>query len=90
MLFQLNNFEGVELGSDSELKWVCHLLRLSEDWLREAVTMKVTVSIDPTLCGHIMYTELEICDRSGCDALLTNFSTKYFHYAMLVVSKQKY
>jgi len=30
-------------GSDAETKWVCHLLQLDEDWLREALTKKVTV-----------------------------------------------
>ncbi len=36
--------EGVEMGSESELKWVSQLLQLSEDWCRQALTMKVTVS----------------------------------------------
>ena len=39
--FQL---EGVEMGSESEIKWISQLLQLSEDWLKQALTMKVTVS----------------------------------------------
>ena len=35
--------EGVEMGSESELRWVSQLLQLSEDWLNQALTMKVTV-----------------------------------------------
>ncbi|ELU02236.1 hypothetical protein CAPTEDRAFT_227847 [Capitella teleta] len=33
--------EGVEVGSDAEIKWISHLLHLSEKWLKEALTMKV-------------------------------------------------
>ena len=33
------------MGSESELKWVSQLLQLSEDWLKQALTMKVTVSL---------------------------------------------
>lgn len=34
----------VLLGSDAEIKWISHLLQLSEDWLKQALTTKVTVS----------------------------------------------
>lgn len=33
------------LGSDAEIKWISHLLQLSEDWLKQALTTKVTVCI---------------------------------------------
>ena len=36
--------EGAALSSKAEVKWVSHLLDLSEAWLEEAITMKVTVS----------------------------------------------
>nr|XP_034311051.1 unconventional myosin-XV isoform X10 [Crassostrea gigas] len=32
----------VLLGSDAEIKWISHLLQLSEDWLKQALTTKVT------------------------------------------------
>ncbi|XP_056017857.1 unconventional myosin-XV-like isoform X8 [Ostrea edulis] len=32
----------VVLGSDAEIKWISHLLQLSEDWLKQALTTKVT------------------------------------------------
>ena len=35
----------VLLGNDAEIKWISHLLQLSEDWLKQALTSKVTVSI---------------------------------------------
>jgi myosin-15 len=34
----------VELGGDAELKWISHLLGLQADWLKQALTSKVTVS----------------------------------------------
>ncbi|GFO23507.1 unconventional myosin-xv, partial [Plakobranchus ocellatus] len=39
---QENNHDRAELGSDAEIKWVAHLLDLSEDWLKQALTSKVT------------------------------------------------
>ena len=42
--FQEGNADRVELGSDAEIRWICHLLQLSEDWLKQALTSKVTVS----------------------------------------------
>ncbi|OWF46490.1 unconventional myosin-XV-like isoform X2 [Mizuhopecten yessoensis] len=37
-----NGPDTVLLGSDAELKWMSHLLQLSEDWLKQALTTKVT------------------------------------------------
>ena len=42
--YQENNHDRAMLGSDAEIKWVAHLLDLSEDWLKQALTSKVTVS----------------------------------------------
>ena len=42
-LFQIDNHDTVEMGSDAEIKWISHLLELSEDWLKQALTQKVTV-----------------------------------------------
>lgn len=39
---QVDNHDTVEMGSDAEVKWISHLLELSEDWLRQALTQKVT------------------------------------------------
>lgn len=35
--------EGVEIGSDAEIRWTGHLLRLDVDGIREALTTKTTV-----------------------------------------------
>lgn len=45
MLFQEDNHETAILGSEAEIKWVSHLLMLSDEWLKQALTSKVTVSI---------------------------------------------
>lgn len=37
-----DDHDTVELGSDAEIRWVSHLLQLSEDWLKQALTSKVT------------------------------------------------
>ncbi|KAL8573674.1 hypothetical protein ACOMHN_007227 [Nucella lapillus] len=39
---QEDSHDRVELGSDAEIRWVSHLLQLSEEWLKQAVTSKVT------------------------------------------------
>ncbi|XP_076459661.1 unconventional myosin-XV-like isoform X2 [Babylonia areolata] len=39
---QENNHDKVELGSDAEIRWVSHLLQLSEEWLKQAVLSKIT------------------------------------------------
>lgn len=36
--------EGVEIGSDAEIRWTGHLLRLDVDGIKEALTTKTTVS----------------------------------------------
>ena len=36
--------EGVEIGSDTEVKWTAHLLQLDFDGIRRAITVKTTVS----------------------------------------------
>ncbi|KAK2177934.1 hypothetical protein NP493_569g01006 [Ridgeia piscesae] len=41
--------EGVEVSSVAEMKWVAYLLELSEDSLKEAFTMKVTVRLSRPL-----------------------------------------
>ena len=33
------------MGGDAEVKWISHLLDLSDDWLKQALTQKVTVSV---------------------------------------------
>lgn len=40
---QIDNHDTVEMGSDAEVKWISHLLELSQDWLKQALTQKVTV-----------------------------------------------
>lgn len=39
---QVDNHDTVEMGSTAEVKWISHLLELSEDWLKQALTQKVT------------------------------------------------
>lgn len=41
-----NHHDTVEIGSDSEIKWVSHLLGLSEHSLRQKLTHKVTEARD--------------------------------------------
>lgn len=36
--------EGVEIGSDAEIRWTGHLLQLSVDGIKQALTTKTTVS----------------------------------------------
>ncbi|XP_060553902.1 unconventional myosin-XV-like isoform X5 [Ruditapes philippinarum] len=38
----VDNHDTVEMGSTAEVKWISHLLELSEDWLKQALTQKVT------------------------------------------------
>ncbi|KAH9489186.1 Unconventional myosin-XV, partial [Bulinus truncatus] len=38
----VNNHDTVELGSDAEIKWVSYMLELSDEWLKQALTSKVT------------------------------------------------
>ena len=45
-VFQVENHDTVEMGGTAEVKWISHLLDLSPDWLKQALTQKVTVS-DP-------------------------------------------
>lgn len=40
-----SSHDTVLLGNDAEIKWISHLLQLSEDWLKQALTSKVTVSL---------------------------------------------
>lgn len=35
--------EGVEIGSDAEIRWTGHLLRLDPDGIKQALTTKTTV-----------------------------------------------
>lgn len=35
--------EGVEIGSDAEIRWTGHLLQLSVDGIKQALTTKTTV-----------------------------------------------
>ena len=44
LCLQEDSHDTVQLGSDAEIRWVSHLLQLSEEWLKQAVTSKVTVS----------------------------------------------
>lgn len=37
--------EGVEIGSDAEIRWTGHLLRLDVDGIKEALTTKTTVCV---------------------------------------------
>lgn len=34
--------EGVELGSDAEVKWAAHLLQISDEYLHKTLTTRVT------------------------------------------------
>lgn len=34
--------EGVELGSDAEVKWTAHLLQISDEYLHKVLTTRVT------------------------------------------------
>ena len=43
-VFQVENHDTVEMGGTAEVKWISHLLDLSPDWLKQALTQKVTVS----------------------------------------------
>lgn len=43
--FQEQNHDTAQLGSDAEIKWISHLLELSDEWLKQALTNKVTVSL---------------------------------------------
>lgn len=36
--------EGVEIGSDAEIRWTGHLLQLSVDGIKQALTTKTTVT----------------------------------------------
>ncbi|WAQ96708.1 MYO15-like protein [Mya arenaria] len=38
----VDNHDTVEMGSSAEVKWISHLLELSDDWLKQALTQKVT------------------------------------------------
>lgn len=40
--------EGVEIGSDAEIRWTGHLLRLDPDGIKQALTTKTTVRRIPT------------------------------------------
>jgi myosin-15 len=35
--------EGVEIGSDAEIRWTGHLLHLNPDGIKRALTTKITV-----------------------------------------------
>lgn len=37
--------EGVEVGSDAEIRWAAHLLQISSDGIIRALTTKTTVSL---------------------------------------------
>ncbi len=62
--------EGVEMGSESELKWVSQLLQLSEDWLKQALTMKVTVRLQFLTCcktsAHFSWQGCTMCATDSC------------------------
>jgi myosin XV len=36
--------EGVEIGSDAEIRWAGHLLQLNIDGIKRSITTKITVS----------------------------------------------
>lgn len=36
--------EGVEIGSDAEIRWAAHLLQLNIDGIKRSITTKITVS----------------------------------------------
>lgn len=38
--------EGVEIGSDAEIRWTGHLLQLNVDGIKQALTTKTTVKLD--------------------------------------------
>ena len=60
-LLQIDNHDTVEMGSDAEVKWISHLLELSDDWLKQALTQKVTVSFhQPSIDEQCLYRKIEI------------------------------
>lgn len=56
---QVNNHDTVELGSDAEIKWISYLLDLSDEWLKQALTSKVTVSL---LLAILFVAFIKACD----------------------------
>lgn len=56
---QVNNHDTVELGSDAEIKWISYLLDLSDEWLKQALTSKVTVSL---LLAILFSSFIKACD----------------------------
>jgi len=51
--------EGVEIGSDAEIRWTGHLLRLDVDGIKEALTTKTTVRVQLLIihfCRSIVFT----------------------------------
>ena len=49
--------EGVEIGSDAEVRWLGHLLGIETDWVRRALMTRTTVSRELEL-GTVMSVSL--------------------------------
>lgn len=47
--------EGVEIGSDAEIRWTGHLLRLDVDGIKEALTTKTTVCVQLLSINCVCY-----------------------------------
>lgn len=54
--------EGVEVGSDAEIRWAAHLLQVNSDGIIRALTTKTTVSFHPTNCPRSL--EVPVLRRS--------------------------
>lgn len=48
--------EGVEMGSDAEVRWVSHLLQLRTDGIVSALTTKTTVKTNSSFLTFSIYT----------------------------------
>lgn len=55
--------EGVEIGSDAEIRWTGHLLRLDVDGIKEALTTKTTVRIFKMVCCYLTTKISVYCPR---------------------------
>lgn len=55
--------EGVEVGSDAEIRWAAHLLQVNSDGIIRALTTKTTVSRRPVRVRANPSLSLK-CDRS--------------------------
>lgn len=66
--------EGVEIGSDAEIRWTGHLLRLDADGIKQALTTKTTVRIMLfVLVSYFDYYYLYLYDQLCCSKVSFSF-----------------